>query len=75
MTKQEPQQQYRYTQLPLGSDPPEQHPEHPDQSELDRVICKDGRVFHACEVCRKRRSRCDGVRPKCTSCQKRGLEC
>ncbi|KAJ2557275.1 hypothetical protein GGH12_006214, partial [Coemansia sp. RSA 1822] len=41
----------------------------------NRVICKDGRVFHACEVCRKRRSRCDGVKPKCTSCQRRGLEC
>ncbi|KAJ1999108.1 hypothetical protein H4R26_005197, partial [Coemansia thaxteri] len=46
-----------------------------EQAEQDRVICKDGRVFHACEICRKRRSRCDGVRPKCTSCQKRGLEC
>ncbi|KAJ2083094.1 hypothetical protein H4R24_001069 [Coemansia sp. RSA 988] len=45
------------------------------QSNVDRVICKDGRVFHACEVCRRRRSRCDGVRPSCTSCSKRGLEC
>ncbi|KAJ1746038.1 hypothetical protein LPJ79_006008, partial [Coemansia sp. RSA 1821] len=44
-------------------------------SNKDRVICKDGRVFHACEVCRKRRSRCDGVKPKCTSCLRRGLEC
>ncbi|KAI8323687.1 hypothetical protein GQ54DRAFT_257797, partial [Martensiomyces pterosporus] len=44
-------------------------------NEKDRVICKDGRVFHACEVCRKRRSRCDGARPQCTSCQKRGLKC
>ncbi|KAJ2342757.1 hypothetical protein GGH92_005234, partial [Coemansia sp. RSA 2673] len=74
MTKPE-QQQYHYQQLSLGSDVPEQPPDHPDQAELDRVICKDGRVFHACEICRKRRSRCDGVRPKCTSCQKRGLEC
>ncbi|KAJ2806428.1 hypothetical protein H4R21_000868, partial [Coemansia helicoidea] len=41
----------------------------------DRVICKDGRVFHACEVCRKRRSRCDGRRPQCTSCQRRGVQC
>ncbi|KAJ1993036.1 hypothetical protein EDC05_002477 [Coemansia umbellata] len=40
-----------------------------------KVICKDGRVFHACEVCRKKRSRCDGQKPQCTSCQKRGLNC
>ncbi|KAJ2368571.1 hypothetical protein H4S01_001519, partial [Coemansia sp. RSA 2610] len=26
-------------------------------------------------VCRKRRSRCDGQKPKCTSCVRRGLEC
>ncbi|KAJ2715768.1 hypothetical protein H4R19_001017, partial [Coemansia spiralis] len=45
------------------------------ERDLDRVICKDGRVFHACEVCRKRRSRCDGLRPHCTSCQRRGLQC
>ncbi|KAJ2851427.1 hypothetical protein IWW36_001066 [Coemansia brasiliensis] len=44
-------------------------------SNKERVICKDGRVFHACEVCRKRRSRCDGLKPKCTSCLRRGLEC
>ncbi|KAJ2524782.1 hypothetical protein GGI11_000565 [Coemansia sp. RSA 2049] len=40
-----------------------------------KVICKDGRVFHACEVCRKKRSRCDGARPQCTSCRTRGLPC
>ncbi|KAJ1903932.1 hypothetical protein LPJ81_002794 [Coemansia sp. IMI 209127] len=40
-----------------------------------RVICKDGRVFHACEVCRKKRSRCDGARPQCTACRTRGLPC
>lgn len=45
--------------------------EHTD----NRVICKDGRVFHACELCRKRRSRCDGVRPQCTACKTRGLQC
>ncbi|KAJ1769981.1 hypothetical protein LPJ74_003555 [Coemansia sp. RSA 1843] len=41
----------------------------------DRVLCKDGRVFHACEVCRKKRSRCDGARPQCTACRTRGLPC
>ncbi|KAJ2721227.1 hypothetical protein GGI07_004102 [Coemansia sp. Benny D115] len=55
------------------------HPHIPEATNdvdgQDKVICKDGRVFHACEICRKRRSRCDGTRPKCTSCQKRGLKC
>ncbi|KAJ1950689.1 hypothetical protein EC988_004293, partial [Linderina pennispora] len=53
-----------------------EQPEHMQAvSEKDRVLCKDGRVFHACEVCRKRRSRCDGARPQCNSCVKRGLTC
>ncbi|KAJ1947376.1 hypothetical protein GGF37_000448 [Kickxella alabastrina] len=53
--------------------------QHNDQSGeadgKDKVVCRDGRVFHACEICRKRRSRCDGNKPKCTSCEKRGLNC
>jgi hypothetical protein len=29
----------------------------------------------ACEVCRGRRTRCDGKKPKCSSCEARGVEC
>ncbi|KAF2687415.1 hypothetical protein K458DRAFT_296241 [Lentithecium fluviatile CBS 122367] len=29
----------------------------------------------ACESCRKRKSKCDGVRPKCNTCQTKNLSC
>ncbi|KAF2111699.1 hypothetical protein BDV96DRAFT_499106 [Lophiotrema nucula] len=29
----------------------------------------------ACESCRKRKSKCDGVRPKCNTCQSKNLSC
>ncbi|KAF2788249.1 hypothetical protein K505DRAFT_342252 [Melanomma pulvis-pyrius CBS 109.77] len=29
----------------------------------------------ACESCRKRKSKCDGVRPKCNTCQAKNLSC
>ncbi|XPS73622.1 hypothetical protein M3J09_005766 [Ascochyta lentis] len=29
----------------------------------------------ACESCRKRKSKCDGVRPKCNTCQSKNLVC
>lgn len=29
----------------------------------------------ACESCRKRKSKCDGVRPKCNTCQSKNLMC
>ncbi|KAF2735027.1 hypothetical protein EJ04DRAFT_534478 [Polyplosphaeria fusca] len=29
----------------------------------------------ACESCRKRKSKCDGVRPKCNTCQSKNLQC
>lgn len=29
----------------------------------------------ACESCRKRKSKCDGVRPKCNTCQSKNLTC
>ncbi|KAF1836230.1 hypothetical protein BDW02DRAFT_587590 [Decorospora gaudefroyi] len=29
----------------------------------------------ACESCRKRKSKCDGVRPKCNTCQSKSLTC
>ncbi|PKS07195.1 hypothetical protein jhhlp_005796 [Lomentospora prolificans] len=36
---------------------------------------KRRRVTVACSNCRFRKSRCDGTRPKCTTCLTQGLEC
>lgn len=33
------------------------------------------RVGQACDACRKRKIRCDGVRPVCSSCGRRGVRC
>jgi hypothetical protein len=33
------------------------------------------RTKHACEACRKRRIKCDGVRPVCSGCSVAGTEC
>ncbi|EEU38292.1 uncharacterized protein NECHADRAFT_34736, partial [Fusarium vanettenii 77-13-4] len=29
----------------------------------------------ACLACQKRKSKCDGQRPSCCQCQKRGIQC
>ncbi|RFU24957.1 hypothetical protein B7463_g11376, partial [Scytalidium lignicola] len=36
---------------------------------------KRRRVALACSVCRARKSRCDGIRPKCSLCVELGFEC
>ncbi|CAE6443215.1 unnamed protein product [Rhizoctonia solani] len=33
------------------------------------------RIFQACERCRERKAKCDGVRPICTHCSTRDLSC
>ncbi|KAE8333931.1 fungal-specific transcription factor domain-containing protein [Aspergillus sergii] len=33
------------------------------------------RVALACDICRLRKSRCDGVRPSCSACSRLGFEC
>ncbi|EGE05983.1 hypothetical protein TEQG_04990 [Trichophyton equinum CBS 127.97] len=33
------------------------------------------RVNHACEPCRKRKSKCDGVHPICSRCKNQGVDC
>ncbi|GAM88301.1 hypothetical protein ANO11243_063340 [Dothideomycetidae sp. 11243] len=32
-------------------------------------------VSVACEICRQRKAKCDGLRPECKPCQIRGLKC
>lgn len=36
---------------------------------------KRSQISVACEVCRKRKAKCDGIRPHCTPCSTRGLSC
>ncbi|KAI8805446.1 fungal-specific transcription factor domain-containing protein [Cladochytrium replicatum] len=36
---------------------------------------KKKRVSQACDACRRRKYKCDGVRPICTTCAKSSLEC
>ncbi|ODV92766.1 hypothetical protein CANCADRAFT_93063 [Tortispora caseinolytica NRRL Y-17796] len=36
---------------------------------------KRRRVLQACESCRKKKTKCDGVRPECAHCKSHGLEC
>ncbi|KAE8381201.1 fungal-specific transcription factor domain-containing protein [Aspergillus bertholletiae] len=33
------------------------------------------RVALACDICRLRKSRCDGIRPSCSACHRLGFEC
>ncbi|KAH8799845.1 fungal-specific transcription factor domain-containing protein [Xylogone sp. PMI_703] len=46
-----------------------QTPENPEPPSKRR------RVALACSVCRARKSRCDGIRPKCSLCVELGFEC
>lgn len=41
----------------------------------DAVGSKRKRVSRACRVCRQRKSRCNGVRPRCQLCSNNGLDC
>lgn len=36
---------------------------------------KRRKVIVACKVCRAKKSRCDGKRPACSSCDNRGVAC
>ncbi|KAF2154433.1 hypothetical protein K461DRAFT_129337 [Myriangium duriaei CBS 260.36] len=49
-----------------GSGPP--HDKHEPKQ-------KRAQISVACEVCRRRKAKCDGVRPTCTPCQTRHLDC
>ncbi|UNI23335.1 hypothetical protein JDV02_009163 [Purpureocillium takamizusanense] len=49
-------------------------PMHPPSRPLPPRRARIG-ITVACEPCRKRKSRCNGQRPKCASCIHRGLHC
>ncbi|KAF7590231.1 hypothetical protein BBP40_003115 [Aspergillus hancockii] len=36
---------------------------------------KRSRIALACDICRARKSRCDGIRPSCSACSRLGFEC
>jgi hypothetical protein len=52
---------------------------HADQSQAHQDFQSTGhkrrRILHACQACRQRKSRCDGVRPACRLCTHHGLTC
>ncbi|KAI8581551.1 hypothetical protein K450DRAFT_231863 [Umbelopsis ramanniana AG] len=41
----------------------------------DPLVCKRKRSSRACELCRIRKVRCDGLSPQCTRCQQENKEC
>jgi hypothetical protein len=41
----------------------------------DPLICKRKRSSRACELCRVRKVRCDGLSPQCSRCQQEQKEC
>jgi hypothetical protein len=41
----------------------------------DPLACKRKRSSRACELCRLRKVRCDGLDPKCSRCWKENREC
>ncbi|RAQ46927.1 C6 transcription factor [Aspergillus flavus] len=46
-----------------------------DQATLQGPPSKRRRVALACDICRTRKSRCDGIRPQCGMCKDLGFEC
>ncbi|KAG1821075.1 uncharacterized protein BJ212DRAFT_978017 [Suillus subaureus] len=40
-----------------------------------RIKAPHPRVAHACDYCRRRKTKCSGEQPVCTSCKKRGKVC
>ncbi|PWI65209.1 hypothetical protein PCL_07259 [Purpureocillium lilacinum] len=62
-----------YRRLAMAS-PRESQSMHPPSRPLPRRRSRIGTTV-ACEPCRRRRSRCNGQRPKCAPCVGRGLSC
>ncbi|KAH9903958.1 nitrate assimilation regulatory protein nirA [Xylariomycetidae sp. FL2044] len=54
---------------------PRSEPPGPPQSPTSPLIPKRKPIIAACETCRKRKSKCDGRRPICSSCASTGREC
>lgn len=49
--------------------------EEADNDITQAPASKRRRVAVACDACRTRKSRCDGVRPRCSLCRDLGFEC
>lgn len=50
-------------------------PLHDDDNDQDRTRKKRRRTVQACEECRDRKRKCDGMRPVCGSCSRRPGRC
>ncbi|KAI1344808.1 fungal-specific transcription factor domain-containing protein [Xylariaceae sp. FL0016] len=62
----------------VGPETAQSSPEGPDQSmgtSEERRPSKRRRIAIACGACRSKKSRCDGQRPKCSSCQAQNIDC
>ncbi|KAI0074263.1 hypothetical protein K474DRAFT_1601785, partial [Panus rudis PR-1116 ss-1] len=44
-------------------------------SEDEMIPRTPKRTPMACQFCRGRKLKCDGLRPQCTNCNKRGIPC
>ncbi|KND01723.1 uncharacterized protein SPPG_03516 [Spizellomyces punctatus DAOM BR117] len=44
-------------------------------SSKEHQVPKRKRVYQACDPCRKRKYKCDGVRPSCGTCERSSLSC
>ncbi|KAH7356200.1 fungal-specific transcription factor domain-containing protein [Pyrenochaeta sp. MPI-SDFR-AT-0127] len=45
------------------------------QDPVTKSPTKRKRVAHACDACRQRKSRCDGLHPTCALCVQQGIQC
>lgn len=53
----------------------EKRPRSGSAASLNKPFYRKRRITVACQVCRSRKSRCDGATPKCGFCQAVGAEC
>lgn len=53
--------------------PPQKQDNRPKQTE--RKEKERQRVSHACEPCRRRKAKCDGLQPSCTRCSELTIPC
>ncbi|KAF4548231.1 Nitrogen assimilation transcription factor nit-4-like protein [Elsinoe fawcettii] len=53
----------------------EQSRDHTAFSQKTQSKPKRAQISVACEVCRRRKAKCDGQRPDCSPCRARGLDC
>lgn len=64
--------------LPAVARPPKKRPATPstrDASDEPVAARRRQQISIACDACRTRKCKCDGVKPKCGRCRKRNLDC